>query len=87
MTVIVAFPPIVAQPTHTIVIRDVFRMRLYKFLGAVPYGWDCFSILVETQNKAILFLVLYHEFEGVKADITEQLDARLDTPIPFILHH
>ena len=42
-----------------------------KFLVAIPQSRDGLDVLVQTEDEAVLFLVVGHELEGVVVDVAE----------------
>ena len=65
----------------------MLRVVLDELLDAVPKSRDGLDIFVETEHEAVLLLILGHEAEGVVVDVAEELDARLDAPVPLVVHH
>lgn len=61
-------------------------MSLDELLGAVPEGWDGLDVFVERKNERVLLLVVLHKLERIVGNVTEELDARLDTPVPLVIH-
>lgn len=87
MALIVGLSAVVGDKGHGVVLGDVLG-ELGNVLGdTVPQSWDRLNVLVQTQHKAVLLLVLSHEAEWVVVNIAEKLNARLNTPVPFVLEH
>jgi len=87
MTVVVRISAVVAQEAHRVAFGDMFRMCLGEVLHAIPQRRNSLDILVETQDEAVLLPVVAHIPEGVVVDVTEEIDAWLNTPVPFKLIH
>ena len=84
---IIAFTIIIAQKCHGVVFGNMFRVLLDERLDAIPKRRDCLNIFIQTQDKAILLLVVLHELERVVVNITEQFHTWLDTPVVLELVH
>ena len=65
----------------------MLRVLLHELLRALPQSRNCRLILVQTQDEAVLLVVVGHELEGVVVDVAVELDARLHTPVPLVLLH
>ena len=87
MTVVVGIPSIVTHPIHRIALHNVLRMLLHEALDTIPYRRDRLHILIQTNHKTILLLIIPHEFKRIVADVAVQLDTRFHAPIPLILVH
>lgn len=85
MAFVVGVSSVIAQEGHRVVGGDVLRMRLDKLLGAIPQCWDGLDVFVQTENKAVLFLVVLHILERIVMNVTKQFDARFDPPVVFKL--
>src|SRR2546423_9335224 len=87
MAMVIAFAIIIAQKRHGIVCRNMFWVLLHKRLDAVPQRWDCLDVFVQAQHKAVLLLVVLHEFERIVVNIAKELHARFNTPVILELVH
>lgn len=65
----------------------MLRVLTHVGLDTVPQSWDRLDVLVQTQHETVLLLVVRHKLESIVFDVAEQLDARLDTPVPLVLEH
>ena len=84
---VIAFTIIIAQKGHGVIVRDVLWMLLYEALDTIPKCWNRLHILVQTQDKAVLLLIVFHEPEGVVVDIAKKLYTWLHTPVVLELVH
>lgn len=87
MATIVGLASIVTQKAHGVIFRNMLGMRLHELLGAVPQRWNGLHVFVQTQHETVLLLVIGHKFEDIIVDVAEKLDAWLNTPVPFVIHH
>lgn len=87
MAVVVLLSAVVTQEAHRVTLRDVLRVILHELLGRVPKSRNGFQVLVQTQDEAVLLLVVGHVLERVIVDIAEQLNARLNSPVPLVVQH
>lgn len=87
MAMIVTLAIVITQPLHRITFSNMLWILLHEFLGAIPYRGDSFRILVKTDNKAVLLLVLCHNSERIESNVAVKLDAWLDPPIPLVILH
>ena len=87
MTVVVGVAAIVTQEAHRVPFCNVLWMLLHERLDAVPKRWNGLHVLVQAQNKAVLLVVVFHEFEGVIMYVAEQLDAWFHAPVVVKLVH
>ena len=87
VAVVVGVAAVITQEAHRVVVGDVLRVRLDELLHALPQRGDRLDVLVQAEHEAVLLAVLRHELERVVADVAVELDARLHTPVPFVLHH
>lgn len=87
MAVIELIPTIVTQETHGVALDNVLRVRLHEFLRGLPQSGNRVHVLVKTQYETILFLFVGHELERIVINVAEQLDAGLDSPVPFVIQH
>jgi hypothetical protein len=71
MAMVVGLSTIITQETHRVVLGNMLRMSLHKLLGAIPQGRDGLHILLE----------------HVIINIAEELDAWLNSPVPFVIEH
>ena len=60
-------------------------MLFHELLDAVPQRWDGFDVLVQAQDEAVLLVVVGHVLEGIVVDVTKQLNARLNAPVPLVV--
>lgn len=65
----------------------MFRVIVHELRHAIPEGRNSIEVFIQTQNKAILLVVFLHESERVKADVAEQFNAGLHTPIVLVVQH
>lgn len=87
MALVKGLSSVVTQEFHGVPFGDVARIGTHEFLDAVPEGGDGVVVLVQTQHEAVHLVVFLHEAERVKGNVTQQLDAGLDTPIVLVVHH
>lgn len=87
MALVVGLAAIVTEESHGVALGNVLGVVLDELGNAVPEGGDGLEILVETEDEAVLLLVLVHVAEGVVVDVAVELDARLDTPVVVVVHH
>ena len=77
----------IGDKLHAVTFGDIFGVFLHEALDGVPKRRDSLDVFIQTQNEAVLFAVVCHEFEGVIVDVAEEFDAGLNTPVPLILKH
>jgi len=87
MAVVVSIATIIAQESHRVSFRNMLGVVLDKLLDAFPEGGDSLDVFVQTEHKTVLLVVFLHEAEWVIMNIAEQLDARLNAPVVFVVHH
>ncbi len=87
MAVVVTFTIIVTQESHRVVLRNVLRVVLHEFLGAIQKCWDRLDVFVQAEDKAVLLLVVFHELEWIVVDVAEYLHAWLNTPVVLVVVH
>lgn len=87
MATIVSFPFILTQPVHCVPLDYVLRVGFDEFLGTVPKRGNCLNIFVEADHKTVLLAVFLHILERIETNITVQLNAWLNPPIPLVLIH
>lgn len=87
MAVVVGVSTIVANKAHRIAFYNIFWLFFDEFLHAVPQCRNCFHIFKQTQHERVLFVVVGHEFESIIVNITKELNAGLNAPVPLILQH
>lgn len=85
VAVVVGFSSIIAQKTHGVTLDNMLRMLSREVLHTIPQRWNRLHVLVQTQNKAILLSVIFHEPERVIVDVTVELNTRFHSPVPFEL--
>jgi len=87
MAMVVGLSAVITQKTHGIVLGNMLGMCFHELLGAVPQGRDGLHVFIQTQHETVLLLVVRHVLEYVVVNIAEELDARLYSPVPFIIEH
>lgn len=87
MALVVGVSVVVTEEFHRVVFVDVLGMLLDELLDTVPEGGNGLDVLVQADDKAVFLLVVSHELEGIVVNVAEQLDTRLDSPVPFVVHH
>lgn len=58
-----------------------------EFSYGVPKAGDRFDVLVEADDKTVLYLVLGQEAERVEGNIAKQIHTWLYSPIVVVIHH
>jgi hypothetical protein len=87
MAVVVSLAIIIRDELKSIALGQMFRVLLHEPLGAFPERGDRLNVLVQTDDKTVLLVVLGHELKDVIVDVTEELNAGLDAPVPLVLKH
>jgi len=87
MAMVVVLAPIVAEESHGVVFDNVFREMLGEVFDRVPQGWNGLNVLVQAEDEAVFFAIVLHELERVVMNIAEELNAGLDSPVPFVVEH
>lgn len=87
VALVVGLTAILTDKLHGIATGNVLGVGLQELLHAIPERGDGVDVLVQTDNKAVLLVVLLHEAERVVANITVELDAGLHAPVVFVVHH
>lgn len=87
VAVVVRDTTIVAKEAHRVPFSNVLRVVLHELLDTVPESGNRLHVFVQAEHEAVLLVILLHEAEGVVVDIAEQLDAGLDAPVVFVVHH
>lgn len=87
MAFVVGLATVITDELHRVVFRNVLWVILHKLLHATPETGNSRFILVETDDEAVLLVILLHEAERVGAYVTEEFDAGLNTPVVFVVHH
>lgn len=87
MTFVVCLATVIAEEGHGIFSVNVLGVSLDELLHAFPQCRNGLDVFVQAQHEAVLFLVVLHELEWVVLNVTEELDARFDTPVVLKLHH
>lgn len=87
MAFVVGIAVIITQEFERVIWGKMLRVLLHEFLYTVPESWDSLDILVQADHEAVLLLVLYHEFEWIIVHIAEEFNARLNSPVPFVVQH
>ena len=87
MAVVVGFSTIITQESHGVALDNMLWVGLHEFLGALPESWNSLHIFVQTEDEAVLLLIVGHEFESIVVNVTEKLNAGLNTPVPFVVLH
>lgn len=65
----------------------MLRVLLHKLLHGVPQTGNGLVVLVQTDDEAVLLIVLFHVSERVETDVAEQFDARFNPPVELIWLH
>lgn len=81
MAKVICLPSILADEFQVIVLYNMLRVLLHEFLDTIPDRSYGVSVFIQTDNKAIFLLVVFHELERVETDVTEIFDAGLHSPI------
>lgn len=81
MTFVVGLATVVTEEGHGVVCCNVLWMCFDELFGAVPQSWNCLDIFVQTQNKAVLFLVILHVSEWVIVYVAVEFDAWFNSPV------
>lgn len=87
MAVVVGFSTVIADEFHGISLGDMLRVTTCELLHTIPQGRNGRCILIQTDDKAVLLVVLLHEAERIRVDITVELNARLNAPVVLEVHH
>ena len=84
MAVIICLAIRIAQPTHSVIIRNILGLVFHEIFDGIPQVWNGRAELQQGDCPAVRFVVLLHELEGVLHDITVEVNIRFDTPIPTV---
>ena len=84
---VIGFALIITQPIYRITLSYVAWVFFHKLLCAVPQCWDRIDIFVKTYHETVFFAMILHVLEGIIGNVTVELNAWLNTPIPFVLIH
>ena len=87
MAVVVGVATVVGKEAHRVALDNVLRVVLHPLLGALPQSGDGLDVFVQREGETVLLLVVGHELEGVVVNVTEELDAGLNTPVPLVIEH
>ena len=87
MALVVCVSTIVTEEAHRVVRGNVLRVVLDELLGAIPESGNGVNILIQTENEAVLLLVLGHETEGVVMNVAVELNTGLDSPVVLVVEH
>jgi hypothetical protein len=87
MAVIVGLSTVVTQESHGVSFCNVLGVRLHILLGTFPECRDSLYVFVKTEYETVLLLVVGHELKNIIVDVAVQLDAWLDSPVPFVVVH
>lgn len=87
VALVVGLTAILTDKLHGIATGDVLGVGLQELLHAIPECGDGVNVFVQTDDKAVLLIILLHEAERIVADITVELDAGLHAPVVFVVHH
>ena len=87
MALVVGLPIVITQELHRVGLSDVLRMILDELLDTIPERWNRLDIFVQADDEAVLLLVVLHELERVVVNVTEELNAWLDSPVPLVVQH
>ena len=87
MALVVGLTTVLADEVHGVAGGDVLGVVLHKLLDTIPQGRDGLVVLVQTDDKAVLFAVFLHEAEWVVGHVAEELNAGLHAPVVLVVHH
>ena len=87
MAMIVAGTTIITEKCHRVIFGDMLWEFLCEIFDCIPQSWDSLNVLIQAQNEAVFFPIVGHELESVIINVTEKLNAWLDTPIPLVIQH
>lgn len=87
MALVVGLTAILTDKIHGVATRNVLRVALHELLRAIPKSGDGLKVFVQTDDEAVLLVVLLHEAEWIVADVTVELDAGLHAPVVLVVHH
>jgi len=65
----------------------MFGVGFHEFSYVSPQRRDSSGDFVDSYCKAVYFIMVLHEQEGIKVDIAVILDARFNPPIPLVFLH
>lgn len=87
VAVVVGLAVVVAEEGHGVVLGNVLGELLHEALDTVPQSGDRLDVFVQTQHERVLLAIIGHELERVVIDVTEELNAGLDAPVPLVVKH
>lgn len=87
MTLVISLTTVITQESHRVPFGDMLRIRLHEFLCTIPQRRDSLVVLIQTQHKTILLLVIHHVPERIKRDVAIQLNAGFHAPVVFVVEH
>lgn len=87
MAMVIGFALIITQPVYRITLSYVLWVFFHELLGAIPQGWDRIDIFVKTNHETVFFAMILHVLKGIIGNVTVELNAWLNPPIPFVLIH
>lgn len=87
VALVIGLTAVLTNKLHGVTAGDVLRVTLHELLHAIPESGNGINVFVQTDDKAVLLIVLLHEAEWVMADVAIELDAGLHAPIVFVVHH
>lgn len=87
MAQIIRIATVIAYEIQVVILCDVLWELVDEFLGSLPEGLDSCLVLWQTNDEAVLLVIVPHELEGVEMNVTEVFYAGLYTPIVVKLKH
>lgn len=87
MAFVVSVTAILADELHSVFFLKMLRVILHELLHTVPQRGYSLVVLIETNDKAVLLVILLHEAERIHLDITEELNAGLNPPVKLVILH
>lgn len=87
MALVISLTTIITQESHRVSFCNMLRVRLHKFLRTIPQRRDSVVILIQTQHKTILLLVIHHIPEWIKRDVAKELNTGFHAPVVLVVEH
>lgn len=87
MAMVIGFALIITQPIYRVTLGYMSWVFFHELSCAVPQCWDRFDIFVKTNHETIFFAMILHVLEGIIGNVTVELNAWLNPPVPFVLIH